>query len=282
MTGVTTIDGIDLFDQFGAFVTQGGYNGLVAYPPLKPVKVNNWKEEDGIEADLSEPVLDSKEFAMSFAAFGAENLGIRSLITKLSDGASHTFAFNEIGKTVSLRMTGQQSMECASNMDAFTLTFCDDKPLDGYVYQAPTGSTIPQDEYAMDLVQLRQYGIIVLQGTDAEILKSPKVKKNLTQTFSKLPGAIYDPEVVNFESKEVTLGLVMIADSLQDFWRNYNAFLYDLTKPGARSLFAKGITYDFYYKKAIVQKFDPVGQVWCQFSVTVEFLNHRLQANIIK
>ena len=61
MEGRLFIDGGDAYLQYGAYVVNGGWNELVAYPPLKPVESNDWQEEDGIEADLSAPVLDTRE-----------------------------------------------------------------------------------------------------------------------------------------------------------------------------------------------------------------------------
>ena len=95
------IDSIDIYAQYGAFVSEGGYNELIAYPSLKSVKSNDWQEEDGIEADLSEPVLDTKEFSMKFV-FTGKNYRLGGFIELLSDKAYHTFNFKEIGRTYRL------------------------------------------------------------------------------------------------------------------------------------------------------------------------------------
>ena len=60
------IDGLDAFTNFGLLILSGGYNELLAYPPLKPVAYNDWQEEDGIEPDLSNPKLDTKTFSIRF------------------------------------------------------------------------------------------------------------------------------------------------------------------------------------------------------------------------
>ena len=61
------IDGNDAYLQYGAYGVSGGWNELVAYPPLKSVESNDWQEEDGVEADLSEPVLNTREVSVKFA-----------------------------------------------------------------------------------------------------------------------------------------------------------------------------------------------------------------------
>ena len=56
------MDGNDLYLTYGIFVTEGGWNELIAFPPLKTVDKNEWYEEDGEEADLSNPVLNRKRY----------------------------------------------------------------------------------------------------------------------------------------------------------------------------------------------------------------------------
>ena len=38
----------------------------MAYPSLKTPDQNDWQEEDGVEVDLSAPVLDTREVRLSF------------------------------------------------------------------------------------------------------------------------------------------------------------------------------------------------------------------------
>ena len=64
------MDGVDVYATYGAFVVQDGYKGLVQWPALKEPDSNDWAEEDGIEVDLSAPVLDAKEVRLEMAFLG--------------------------------------------------------------------------------------------------------------------------------------------------------------------------------------------------------------------
>lgn len=75
MSGRFYIDGKDAFTEYGIYVQEGGYNELVAYPPLKAVTSNDWQEEDGIEPDLSEPTLNTKEFSLKIVLSGKDYCG---------------------------------------------------------------------------------------------------------------------------------------------------------------------------------------------------------------
>ena len=100
------IDGTDAFTRFGVFIAEGGHNEVVAFPALKAPEVSNdWAEYDGIEVDLSDPKLDTKELEIKFNAVGMYQTG--DFISLLSDGAYHTFEFKRIGYTCKLRLVSE-------------------------------------------------------------------------------------------------------------------------------------------------------------------------------
>ena len=72
MRGRLYIDSKDAYAEYGVFLTDQGLNEMIAYAPLKAVNFNDWQEQDGIEADLSNPVLDTKDGTMKFAWRGSE------------------------------------------------------------------------------------------------------------------------------------------------------------------------------------------------------------------
>jgi hypothetical protein len=66
MTGEVTIDTIDIWTQFGAFLLKGSYNGLMQPPRRKVSLSNNWPEQNGLEIDLAAPKYEAKEADLSF------------------------------------------------------------------------------------------------------------------------------------------------------------------------------------------------------------------------
>lgn len=120
--------------------------------------------------------------------------------------------------------------------ETFTLQLSDDFPLRGYSYVVPETSITRTSGYELDGRDLGQYGVTILEGSLAEVLKSPAVKQNLLQNLQRENGAIYDGEYVAFQTKEVKLKCSLRAHTFDEFWRNYNALLYDLTRPDERLL----------------------------------------------
>lgn len=273
MTGHLYVDGRDVYRRYGVYVIEGGWNELVAMPPLKDVTTNDWQEEDGVEADLSAPVLDTREVNIKFAVARALS-SLTDFIDLLSDGAYHTFVCVELGsRAYRLRLTQQPSLKGLKLLGHTTLRFADDFPLWNYSYAAPSSGIFQTDDYLIDDVPLTAYGVRVLQGTLAEITRSAAVKENMLREIAALSGVIYDPETVTYESKEVKLYCLMRADTLAELWANWDALLYNLTQPDERLLWVEELEreFPFYYKECAVTEFHPTGRIWLQFTLTVVF-----------
>ena len=272
MTGNFYIDGSDAYSLYRMSVMNTGYKELVAFPPLKSVESNDWAEEDGMEVDLSAPMLDTRELSIRFACHGYE-ARFGAFVESLSGNAYHDFNFTEIGKTYTLRLVSQPDMSQKHTLSAFSLRFADDFPLPGYSYLAPQSNIVPQRDYEIDGIDLSNYGVYILRGSDTEILKFPAVKKNLLQNIKVKNGAVYDGMSVTFQTKEVKLNCLMRAASLAEFWRNYNAFLYDLTRPKERILHVNSTGYEYpcFYKNCTVSHFKPFGKIWFEFNLTLIF-----------
>ncbi len=272
MTGRLYIDGNDAYSMYGVYVVKGGWNDLIAYPPLKSVTSNDWQEEDGIEADLSAPVLNTREVQLKIAISGLYSRFF-ALVELLSDGAYHTFEGAFIGRTYRLRLVSQPNLSAAKVLGTATLKLADDFPLSGYTYLAPASGVTACDDYTFDGSPFTRYGVRVLKGTLDEVLKTPNVKANLLRNIGTQAGALYDGKRVTFKSKDVKLYCLMRAETLTELWRNYDALLYDLIRPDERSLWVNDIEqeFPFHYKSCSVTEFYPEDKIWLQFTLTVTF-----------
>lgn len=272
MAGRLYIDGNDAYASYGVYVVHGGWNELIAYPPLKNVNSNDWQEEDGIEADLSAPVLNTREVQLKIAISGLFSRFF-ALIEHLSDGAYHTFESPFIQRTYRLRLTQQPNMSAAKVLGMATLKFADDFPLRGYTYIAPASGVIACDDYALDGVNFTDYGVRILKGTLDEVMKIPNVKANLIRNIGTQSGALYDGKCVTYKSKDVKIQCLMRAETLTELWRNYDALLYDLIRPDERSLWVNDLEqeFPFHYKSCQVTEFYPEDKIWLQFVLTVTF-----------
>jgi hypothetical protein len=296
MTGRLYIDGNDAYDKYGVYVTENGWNELIAFPPLKTVTTNDWQEEDGVEPDLEAPVLNTHEVQLSFAVSGSMS-ALFTMIDLLCDGAYHEFNSPSIGRSFTLRLVSQPNYKYIRTLETVTLKFADDFPLSGDTAITPKSSLFVSEDYDLDDVLLSTYGVRVLDGSLAEIKKAPQIKTNLLRNIPSVAGVIYDgsrvyqrdsdgeivkdsngqPIVtdknVRYKSKDVKLTCLMRANSLTELWRNWDALLYALIQPGERMLYVRDIetTFPCYYKQCQVTNFFPEGKIWLEFTLTLVF-----------
>lgn len=272
MSGRLYIDGQDVYKQYGMYVSDNGWNELVAMPPLKSVESNDWQEEDGIEADLSSPVLDSREITMTFAIQGVSGRYF-DFLNLLTDGAYHVFDCAQIKRKYTLRMVSHSSLDYAKSLGKVKIRFADDFPLDGYRYTAPASSIASNDYYTLDGLPFTAYGARILKGTLSEVQKPAAVKQKLLRNIETQAGAIYDSKEVTYKSKDVKLYFLMRAETLDELWRNYDALLYDLIRPDERLLEVGELAQAFpcHYKSCSVQEFFPEDRIWLKFTLAVTF-----------
>lgn len=273
MTGTLYIDGTDAYTAYGVYVVEGGWNELLSWPALKEVETNDWQEEDGIEADLSAPVLNTRDLTMRFAI--ADMSLYDGFLAKLADRAYHVFNCVAIGRSFTLRLVSYSSLEIAEKLGLLAVRFADDFPLLNYTYQAPVETGVPDSGYAIDEVSLADYGVRVLQGSLEEVRCGSEVKPAMLRNIKTQQGAIYDSGApVHFKAKDVRLACLLRAGSLTTMWRNYLALLHDLTQPGERMLYvdALGVSYSCMYKGCSVRSFAPASEVWLTFDLELRLL----------
>ncbi len=272
------IDGIDAFLEYGVFVERQGLCGLIQMPPFKQLDTTEWDEYDGVEVDLSAPVLNNKTFSIKFCI--TDIRFAEDLFAILSEGAYHTFEFTELGKTYTLRLTSNGSFSSFVRLGKMTLSFADDSPEVpvGEYYRYGT-SGIKQVGYEIDGVDFSQFGSYVLKGTDDSLRKAPNTRPNLTISNKATAGVLYDSEHVTFKGKDVSVKMLINVDSIEEFWKRWDSLWAVVLQPESRSFYfaALGHEYECYYKSNTVSKFDILtnGHIWCEFTLTLTFTSCR-------
>ena len=272
------IDGKDAYTDFGVWITEGGYDGLLSFPALVEPDKNVWPEEDGIEVDLENPVLSGKELTIPLVASDPA-MDIDEFIAYVARPGYRTVRVPALGREWRLRLLSEPGRvtygRTADRLVSLSLRFADDFPMREDTYPAAQGGgvLIPGSSYSLDGVPLDTYGVMVEEGRDS-VLRSAAVRQNLTRRFSTMDGVLYDADTVVFEGKDVTFKCCLVTDTIERFWRCYTAFFNDLIRPGERSLgyAGTGRSYGCYYKSTSGWTLAGLsGRVVVEFSLTLAF-----------
>lgn len=253
----------------------GGFDELIAFPPLKTPPANDWHEERGFDPDLSAPVLDTREVTLRLSSTDTEDY--ETTLGMLRKKPVVEVRAPSIGRSWSLRFVAPTD---SAHSSTFGLKFADDTPMQDYTYQPPNAekerewilSTSRCDDFVITESPKRSfadYGARVLGDVVDEMERRNEVKTGLLRKFSTKPGAFYDKAAL-FREKggDRQVRLLMRADTLAELWRNYDALLFDLIRPSARRYKEA----PFYYSSCRVDKFIPdEPRPWLQFTLTLTF-----------
>ena len=273
MKEVLYIDGVDVYTSYGVMLSETAYDDLVCFPDLKPIPFNDWHEHNGIEPDLSAPVMEAKSITIPFFLVGGQEK-YNAFMQTFSNGSYHLFNFASIGLTKELRLVGCGDIKSVGDLCSFSLTFSDDEPMKGYAYSAPSSKWHQYGDFLLDGIDFANYGIRMLRGTMDSIKQRPDVKENLKTDVSVKAGVVYDGKNVTYKSRTAQIHCLMRAANATEFWRNRNALVYDLTKPGERVLTVAELDKDIpcFYKGCSVNCFYPDnGKYWFEFTLSLEF-----------
>ena len=253
----------------------GGFDELIAFPPLKTPPANDWHEERGFDPDLSDPVLDTREVTLRLLNTDTDDY--EYTLRTLAETPVIDVRAPSIGRSWSLRFVAPTDSAHAST---FGLKFAEDTPMKGYTYQPPAAekecewilSTSRRDDFVITESPKRSfadYGARVLGDVGDEMKRRNEVKTGLLRKFSTKPGAFYDKAAMFFEKGgDRQVQLLMRADTLAELWRNYDALLADLIRPGAR----RYANAPFYYNSCRVDEFIPdEPRPWLRFTLTLTF-----------
>lgn len=300
MIAGVTIDGVDIYSTYGAYLSRGSLASVVGWAGAKSVTTNNWQEYDGLEPDLSELHLSNRSITLKFG-FGRGIDKIIAFMDFLYAMSIREYSFEDIGMTLKMRLVSSTSMDYAIAVSTLSATFsCDTPMLDGYTYTEPQSDLPESDEYTIDGKRLSDYGIIVLQDTLSSVTAFPKVKELLKRDLERQDGVTYDENPIDKyadgvwsqsssvvstptrSSADVTLKCYQKAPDCATLWANNYAFLHDIIKQDdtqtdvtlkcARTLAVKatGKTYQCFYKSQSVSDillFEDC--VWLLFSLTL-------------
>ena len=261
------INNIDI-QTLHAKLVEGSLASLLSYPALKSLNKNDWAEESGTEYDLSAPQLSAKEITLQLLLPESQ---YPNLVTLLSVHAYTDYTFDFINLTYRLRLVGLNKTQVVGGYVTADIRLSDDFPLQGYTYQAPTLTAHHVEAY-IDGKNLTLYGITLLEGTQQELITAGNAKTPYTAQNSTMSGLIAADVPIYFQERTATLKCFMYLP-ISDFFKGYFALLYDLVRPGERTLSYQGKSYKCIYKDGKITELyidDPL--IWIKFDLQLTII----------
>lgn len=272
------INGIDAFLRYGVLLAQGGINDLLKYPTRKAYLYNDWFEQEGIDADLSEPLFEPKEVNLTFYASNDSNL--EEFVTDLTRSVYHTFEDKLLKRAFKLRLIKQTAVSLVNGFYFTTIAFADDFTAEEMTKNSsyPVSSALlPDTGYIIDGVKLKDFDVAVLQGTDESLRNIIEVKQNVLHSSKYSNALVYDKEqgYLTPTAKDATLKCLMRAENLEDLWNNWQALFSLLTRQGYRTLGKNNLqSYMFVYKSCEIALFYPTEKIWLEFNLTITIIGN--------
>ena len=272
------INGIDAFLRYGVLLAQGGVNDLIKYPTRKAYLYNDWFEQEGVDADLSEPLFEPKEVSLTFYASSDSNLD--EFVTDLTRGVYHTFEDKLLQREFKLRLIKQTAVSLVNGFYFTTVAFADDftaEEMTKSISYPVSSALLPDTGYTIDGVNLRDFDVAVLQGTDESLRNIVEVKQNVLHSSKYSNALVYDKEqgYLTPTAKDATLKCLMRAENLEDLWNNWNALFSLLTRQGYRTLGKDNLqSYMFVYKSCEIALFYPTDKIWLEFNLTITIIGN--------
>lgn len=259
------IDTVNIQQIYSATLLEDSLNSVLEYPSLKKPLSNDWAEYDGLEVDLLSPVLDKKEVVLSFLI---EREKIDLFVSFLMAKTYRAYGFSEINTTLSLRFVEVTGIEKSLNKCSITVKLSDDFPLQNYTFTNPF-LTAENRNYFLDGKNVAEYGLIVLNDSEFNLLSEVVTKDKLEIESKFIGGSLYSEQVSKKKETNATISF-FANQTLSNFLIGYRAFLYNLVKPNMRVIVINGLSYNFYYDKSNIDAFIlKNGNVWCSFQVKI-------------
>lgn len=249
MTGSCIIDGIDIYTDFGAYITKGGDVDLMSFPERKTPESNDWFEYSGIDVDLTESYFNNKKVRISFflkSEYSREFVRKLDAFYRLLSAKGYRNVYvRELNTTFELRYLSCPEYEhrgffSKSGMKSaiITVEFSQDDPFQ-FIDLSILNPINPRQSLtcvSINSIDLSQFGIIVNKIYSGALIL-PGQKDVLLRESDTMSGIIADINGdTTYKQFSFTLSCTMLAPSLSEFIINYSALFNTLNSTDSLSL----------------------------------------------
>lgn len=259
LNGLYIIDGVDIWETYGAVILKGSYNSLLSYPSRKTPDYDDWFEQDFIDVDFSKPFFDSTDVTIKIGIYGSAKDDLLDKLeyfkTFLNKSGERVFNLSGINKDINLRYKGG-SNAVSSNLSVGNqfyleqdLLFSNDKPIQllgggstfdytfDFTFRGDSSEIIPTpydylvwNSFEINNIPVINFGMGVT-SFNASSLVFDMLKEPLQNTYINKSGTqAYVLQPLKNKEKKLTVGLVMAHSDIVTLMNNYSALFQELSK----------------------------------------------------
>jgi hypothetical protein len=128
MNGHLTVDGRDAWSDLGFMIRPGSMESWLLFPEIKEPFSHDWKDENGIEADLEHVYLKEKKVSLKAYFISDSEIGFwngyRATLELLASPGLRTVYYRELDKEFSVYYTRSSEPKCIGRLkDAGTIIY---------------------------------------------------------------------------------------------------------------------------------------------------------------
>jgi len=240
MIGACIIDGTDIA-TLGMFIVRGGDSDFLAFPERKEPLANDWFEEDGLDVDLSDVFFEAKKVSVKYYISANDATTFQNHLNAFEtlhyQAGYRQIYVREFDKTFALRFKEISDykhsggyVKTGKKFGFITVDYMMDDPLQVYdstlvpVSTRPTLSGIKLNSY-----DFSKFGIVIQDAYSTALrIRSPKL--GLVLAFERRTGLLSDLAYVPTKSaRQISIACTMLAETLNEFYTNYNALFNQLS-----------------------------------------------------
>ncbi len=280
LNGLYKIDGVDMWETYGAAILKGSYNSLLSYPTRKAPDSDDWFEEDYADIDYSSLYFDSSDVTLRVGIYGSSRSDLLNKLqlfeNSLNQAGHRQILISGIDTPIILRYKGASGAESSPLLvgnqfyleqdllfsndnpaQLFTINSVFDKTFD-HTFTGYSGSIEPLpidiivwNNFSINGIPVSNYGMGVTSFNGFALQFNP-LKEPLVNTFQNRDGAdSFVSKPLKYQQKSLPIGMVMAHNNTTDLINNYNSLFYTLSVKSPISIYsdATGLTYYGYYSK---------------------------------
>lgn len=298
MSGSVLIDGIDVFDSWGAVMLRGSDAQLLRLPERKVQESVSYYEVSGEDVDLEDIVLQASDVELSFdlRSTSATTLmrNLDAFYSRLSAPGYRNIYVRTLSRTFELRYLSSTTVDqrgALSKSGVKNIVINVRFAIDNYnqmlddTYSEPTDPDTRYTYVKLDGKDLASYGITV-RGVYPTALQLPARKAPLTAVSLSQSGGYADLMTqATLEAYDVVISCSMRCDNIAQYYNHISALFARMCKTSLLdlALTAAGKNYSCYYVRqqdVIKQRaFDP--GVALQFDIVLRSTDYELLSYLL-